>query len=231
MSAPVDLWRIAGRCPDADLATLRAVLSTAERARADAFVFARDRDRYAVFRGAMRQILGQYLGQDPAQVALAIGPHGKPHLAGGGLHFNLSHSGDVGLLALSHAGPVGVDLEATTRAPDHDRLAVRVLSGAERVVFDALPPAARAAAFLRAWTRKEAYLKATGEGLSFSLQDITVTLAPGDPPRIVAIKSRPDAASHWSLHDLAPGGGTIGTLAAPPSATAPRWFDHGALAD
>ncbi len=226
LTGGVDLWRIAP-APDR-LAALRAILSPEETARADAFRFAPDRDRYVAFRGALREVLGRYLDAPPAALIFATGPHGKPHLPGGGLEFNLAHSGDAGLLAVSERGPVGVDLETAERTPDHGRLAARVLSARERATFDALPADQRRAAFLRVWTRKEAYLKATGEGLSFGLDKISVTLAPGDPPRIDHVEGRPDAPARWRLHDLSPGDGAHGALATG-QAAAPRWFDHAAV--
>jgi 4'-phosphopantetheinyl transferase len=218
--AGIDVWRLAlapGR-----LAALRAILSAEEIARADAFCFAPDRDRYVSFRGTLRQVLGSYLHAAPEGIPIAAGPDGKPHLAGGGLEFNLAHSGDAGLLAVSRRGPVGIDIEATDRAPDHDRIAARVLSEAEREVFDILPPERRRAAFLRAWTCKEAYAKATGEGLSFPFARITVALT--GPARLVAVEGRAQEAARWTLHDLSDHT-HAGALAAPPGA-ALRRFDH-----
>jgi 4'-phosphopantetheinyl transferase len=227
MGAGIDIWRIAPA--SGGLAALRAILSPEEAARADAFRFAPDRARYVSFRGALRQVLGRYLGWPPGGIAIETCAYGKPHLPGGRLDFNLAHSGDAALLAVSGCGPVGIDFEGADRTPDHDRLAARVLSAHERAVFDALPADQRRAAFLRVWTRKEAYLKATGEGLSFALDKISVTLAPGDPPRIVAVQGRPDAPARWRLHDLAPGGDAVGALASLQPDAAPRWFDHAAL--
>ena len=226
MPEGIDIWRLAP-APDR-LAALRTILSAEEAARADAFRFAPDRDRYIAFRGALRQVLGRYLDAPPAGLAIATGPHGKPHLPGGP-EFNLAHSGDAGVLAVSALGPVGVDLEGAERTPDHDRLSARVLSLRERAVFDALPADHRRAAFLRVWTRKEAYLKATGEGLSFALDKISVTLAAADPPRILGVEGRPDAPARWRLHDLAPGADAVGALATMQADASPRWFDHAAI--
>jgi 4'-phosphopantetheinyl transferase len=223
MSAPVDLWRIQAARPDPEIASLRAILSPTERARADAFVFAPGQARYAVFRGALRQILGQYLNMVPERVALTTGPHGKPQLPGGALHFNLAHSGPGAVLAVARHGPVGVDIETARTADLAERLAPRVMSGVEIAAFDALSPDARPPAFLRAWTCKEAYVKATGEGLSFPLPCITVALT--GPHRLLHVEGRADDVARWTLHDLATSWDVTGALAAPPGATL-RWFDH-----
>jgi 4'-phosphopantetheinyl transferase len=223
MTPVVDLWRIAAARTGPDIAALRAILTPAERARADAFVFAPDQARYAVFRGALRQVLGRYLNMAPARVALTIGPHGKPHLLGDPLHFNLSHSGPGAVLAVSRAGPVGVDIEAARAGDLADRLSRRVLSAPERAIFDAMTPAARSAAFLRAWTCKEAYVKATGEGLSFPLPRITVALT--GPARLLQIEGRANEETRWALHDLSTGWDVAGALAAPPGADL-HWLDH-----
>jgi 4'-phosphopantetheinyl transferase len=140
MTSPVDLWRIEAARPAPEIASLRAILTPTERARADAFVFAPDQARYAVFRGALRQILGQYLNMAPERVALTTGPHGKPQLPGGALHFNLAHSGPGAVLAVARHGPIGVDIEAARSAGLAARLAPRVMSGAETATFDAPPP-------------------------------------------------------------------------------------------
>jgi 4'-phosphopantetheinyl transferase len=223
MGTGIDIWRLTPA--PCRLVALRAILSPEEAACADAFRFAFDRDRYIAFHGALRKVLGHYLSQAPEGVAISVGPYGKPRLSGGGPDFNLTHSGDAALLAVSGCGPVGIDLEGATRSLDHDRLAARVLSLRERAVFDVLRPDQRRTAFLRIWTRKEAYLKATGEGLSFPLCQISVTLAPGDLPRIEVVEGRPDAPTRWRLHDLAPGGDAVGALATMQSDARMRWFD------
>jgi 4'-phosphopantetheinyl transferase len=223
VTSQVDLWRIEAARPAPEIASLRAILTPTERARADAFVFAPDQARYAVFRGALRQILGQYLNMAPERVALTVGPHGKPQLPGGTLHFNLAHSGPGAVLAVAAHGPIGVDIEAARSADLAERLAPRVMSGAETAAFDALPPDARPPAFLRAWTCKEAYVKATGEGLSFPLPRITVALS--GPARFLHVEGRPNEETRWTLHDLTTGWDVAGALAASPGA-APRWFNH-----
>jgi len=229
--AQIRIWRIGAARPRPQIDALRATLTEAETARADAFRTARDRDRFIVFRGALRDVLGRGLGLAPDRVALAFGPFGKPHLPPGpgpaALHFNLAHSGDLGLLAVCDGGPVGIDVELARPIPRADRIAARVFAVPERAAYDALPAAERPMAFLRCWTRKEAYLKATGDGLSFAPERICVTLGPAEAPRIVHVDARPGEASRWRLHhlDLAPLG-AVGALAAAHDAAAPRWLDY-----
>jgi 4'-phosphopantetheinyl transferase len=229
MTSAVDLWRIPTARPAPEISSLRALLTPAERARADAFRFAPDQARYAVFRGALRQVLGRYLNMAPERVALSVGPHGKPRLPGDALHFNLTHSGPGAVLAVAADGPIGVDIEVARSASLAGRLAPRVLSDAEHAAYDALPAGGRPMAFLRAWTCKEAYVKATGEGLSFPLPRITVALS--GPARLLEVERRNEEPARWALHDLTVGldvaGGwdVAGALAAPPGATL-CWFDH-----
>ncbi len=150
---------------------LRNLLNDEERARAARFHFERDQRRYVAARGLLRELLGERLGLDPAALRLRVGPHGKPALAGGpgALRFNVSHSGDRALFALADGGrEVGVDLESAARlgdARDLPALAARTLTPADLARWRDLPEAGRPGAFLRAWTRLEAYGKATGEGL------------------------------------------------------------------
>lgn len=218
----VDLWRIPAAPP-----APRALLSAAEIARADAFRFAADRARFTACRSALRQVLACYLDEAPERIALVDGPHGKPRLPGGGLHFNLAHSGPEAVLAVSRHGPVGIDIEEARSARHADRLLPRVLSPAERAACAALPDAARAMAFLRAWTCKEAYAKATGEGLSLAVTRITVAL--NGPARLIEVEGRPCEETRWALHALDTGPNMVGALAAAPGA-ALRWFEHGAAA-
>lgn len=224
----VHVWRIeAGAATTA----LRPLLIAAEAARADRFRADRDRDRFVQFRAALRQVLGRHLGLAPVRVPLAEGPHGKPCLAPEAglpdLQFNLAHSGDLALLALCAAAPVGIDLEQARPFPRADRLAARVFSATERAAYADLPPAAREAAFLRGWTRKEAYLKATGDGLTVPLDHVSVTLAPEAPPLLLEVEGRPGAPATWRLHDLGhmlPG--AFGALATPLPDADLRWFVH-----
>lgn len=205
----VHVWRVA--LDDAEQArALRPLLSDEERARADRFYRPEHRVHFAVAHGWKRQILARYAGAPPEGLRFACGAHGKPALEGvGDLHFNLSHSSHVALIAVAAGGPVGVDVEAWDRAVEHLELAERFFSPAERAELRALAHdrAAVVAGFFAAWTRKEAYLKATGHGITRGLHHFDVTLAPGAPARLLADRLDPDATRRWTLAslDVAPG--------------------------
>jgi len=179
----VDVWR-------ADLATAseaeRALLSDAERERAARFVRAEDERRWASARGVLRAVLGATLGADPRELRFAAGPHGKPALSGR-LRFNLSHSADLVLVAVTLDREVGVDVELPRRAVDHVAIARKVLGAAEAERLRALDPPDREREFLRAWVRWEAVLKCHGTGIGGAAErpagpdPWTCDLDPGPP--------------------------------------------------
>lgn len=162
-----------------------AVLSATERQRARRFVFARDRRRFIVARGFLREVLAARLNVEPQSVELAVGPGGKPGLAAAfadsHLRFNLSHCDDIAVVAVSHGRDVGVDVEAIRAMPDADDLATRFFSVREQEAYRALDPRDKPLGFFQCWTRKEAFVKALGDGLSYPLDAFDVSLAPGEP--------------------------------------------------
>jgi 4'-phosphopantetheinyl transferase len=162
-----------------------AILDDRERARAANFRFDRDRQLYILGRMTLRRILAAYLDIMPAEVLLRAGHHGKPELGPpfgiDALHFNVSHSGDVALYAFTRDGPIGVDVEQTRALPDLDGLADLVLSPREKAIFHALAPTDRQDFFQTAWARKEAYLKALGDGLMRSPTSIEFGALLGEP--------------------------------------------------
>lgn len=167
----------------------RGVLCDDERAHADRFVFEKDRSAYTITRGILRTLLGRYLHAPPAALTFTTNPFGKPDLPAGEhsrrLTFNVSHSGDYALLAFAAGVPLGVDIEGLRARHTLTDLASSVLSPRELKEFLQLPEADRPRAFLRAWTRKEAFVKGVGEGLSMPLPTVNAAGAPG-----------------WSIHDL-----------------------------
>ena len=194
----------------ADLETLgdevAAALDRTEEERAARFHFAEDRQRYRACRGLLRHLLGEISGQDPARLVFEYGAHGKPSLAlpDRAIRFNLTHAGRWAMFAIAREGEIGIDLEALERLDHEDgelaRLARRILSEREFAIWEALPElAARRAAFLRAWTRKEAYAKATGRGMSEAFETIEVILDAAAPePTLIA----PGLTNDWLLRDL-----------------------------
>jgi 4'-phosphopantetheinyl transferase len=162
---------------------LGAHLSKAENQRLSRFHFADHRRRYQIGHGALRAILAGYLGCGPADVEFASGPRGKPYLAGPGPHFNLSHSGKLALIGIANF-ELGLDLEKVRRLDSLTEIARKHFSASEFAALDALQGDARELAFYRCWTRKEAYIKAVGEGLSMPLDIFDVSL--DEQPRFLA---------------------------------------------
>jgi 4'-phosphopantetheinyl transferase len=213
---------------------LAACLSEDERARASRFTFDRDARRFKVARSALRTLLGGYLGLAPGGVAFTYQAHGKPALDGirTALGFNLSHSGEVAVVAAGWDRAVGVDVELCRPLPDLAALAARSFAPRERAVLDALPETERPAAFFRCWTRKEAFIKATGLGLAQPLDGFVVSLAPDEPACFLDIEGDPDALARWTLHDLQPPDGYAGALVVEGAVRAvhARALDYGRMA-
>ena len=180
---------------------LGAHLSKAENQRLSRFHFADHRRRYQIGHGALRSILAGYLGCGPADVEFASGPRGKPYLAGPGPHFNLSHSGKLALIGVANF-ELGLDLEKVRRLDSLTEIARKHFSASEFAALDALHGDARELAFYRCWTRKEAYIKAVGEGLSMPLDIFDVSL--DEQPRFLAIRDGKEDAARWSLMDVSP---------------------------
>jgi 4'-phosphopantetheinyl transferase len=210
----------------AEIAELGALLDPAEQARAARFHFARDRRHYVASRGFLRRLLGAALGMPAPALVFEYGAQGKPALAAAFspdriLRFNLAHSAGRAMFALAWDREIGIDLESATRLQRDVNalpgLAARVLSQRELAIWQALPDAAtRHAAFLRAWTRKEAYVKATGKGLFDELGDIEVALDAAAPKSSLMLRSIPqegEIVRHWALHDLSAPDGFAAALA------------------
>lgn len=206
----VHVWRVR-LDPAVDVRDSWDLLSDDERSRAGRLVQEHHRRRFVAAHAGLRRILAGYTASAPRALEFARGPHGKPALAMAGagsrpgLEFNLSHSGDLGLVAVARERPVGVDLERWKHEMDHLALAARFFSPAERASLQAL--AARrddlVYGFFAAWTRKEAYLKARGEGVMRGLHHFDVTLAPEEPARLLA--DRLDAAiERWRMRAIFP---------------------------
>jgi 4'-phosphopantetheinyl transferase len=187
------------------------LLSAGERDRAGRFYFEKDRKHYIMARGQLRVILSRYLDTNPDQLRFRSNPYGKPGLTGLSgmewLTFNVSHSGGLALYAVAHSRRVGIDLERIREDVSCDLLARRFFSARENDALHALPPEAKTKAFFDCWTRKEAYIKGRGEGLSIPLEQFDVSLGPGEPAKLLGNRLHPDDVSRWSLQEitLAPG--------------------------
>lgn len=194
-----------------------ATLSPDEKARAERFRFEKHRDRFIAGRGMVREILGRYLQSQPAALRFDYLMNGKPALAGkfasGGIHFNLSHSEDLALVAVTRIGIVGVDVECVREIKEVDDLVARFFSRRENELFQKVPSPEKPVAFFNLWTRKEALLKATGEGITRSLSLVEVSFLPGEPARLLAVSGDTAKAAQWSLRELQPAQEFVGAVA------------------
>lgn len=195
---------VRGRCEQ--------VLSPDEHSRAARMRFQHPRDSFIGTRGALRHLLGRYLELDPASIRFAYGPNGKPELAQDcGVRFNVAHSGPVAVFAFTMGCEIGVDLEQLRPLPDLEEIARRYFCAEEAAEIDSLPPGERELAFFTCWTRKEAYIKASGAGLARPLSSFRVASVPGEPGTL-SLRDQ-EATGSWSLHDLALAPGCAAAIA------------------
>ena len=215
-SGEVHVWLGALDVPAEKLQELNTLLQPDELARADRFLQAHHRVHSAAARGYLRTLLGRYLGVAPRSVELQFNSFGKPSLAGGltagGLRFNLSHSHGLALFAFARGRELGVDIERIRPDFASADIARRFFCVAESARLLSLPPELQPKAFFECWTRKEAYIKARGDGLSRRLDSFEVAFGPGVASSIVSAADEPDAATRWSVHDLQPADGYCGAL-------------------
>ena len=226
----VHLWRVP--VDPGQIAGAEALLSPEERTRAGRYRFPEDAGRFIMCRAALRILLGRYQDAAPQTIAISCGPFGKPMLARSSNspdqsapEFNVSHSGSYALLGFRRHHPLGLDLERLRRMPDRDALVERFFSPAERQEYLALPPGQRTAGFFNGWTRKEAIVKALGEGLSRPLDSFDVSLSPAEPARLLRIGPDRGEESRWSLLSFAPAAGYVAAAASEGSLRAPSFFD------
>ncbi len=199
----IQVWLATVPPDEATLAGFTSRLSLDERERAERFGAGEPRRQFVFGRAVLRQLLGACLNVEPAALVFGLQPRGKPFLASsalaGNLRFNLSHSGQMTAIALARGREVGVDIESIQRLDDLPLLAERIFSPCERGELFSLPEPQQRAAFFNGWTRKEAWLKATGEGLTNDLPAIGVTLAPGKKPELLELPAGPGAARRWAI--------------------------------
>jgi 4'-phosphopantetheinyl transferase len=209
----IHIWRANLDVDSAVREHLSTFLSLEERERGARFAFARDRDRFLVRRAVLRQLLGSYLGDPPQDIILATQVHGKPTLTAAtripSLRFNLSHSDGLALFAFCLGHEVGIDVEKIRPEVAFEGIESNYFSPKEQTELRTIPAELRAESFFLCWTRKEAYIKARGEGLHIPLESFDVSLAPGK----LAILNSSDK-DRWSLYSLRPGTGFVGALVA-----------------
>ncbi len=210
----VHVWRT--RLDADDDGWRRHLLSEEEVVRADRFVRDIHGKRFTAARATLRVLIGRYLSIEASDVAFAYNELGKPSLASEfasrALEFNVSHSEDVALLAFSRGRELGVDIEHLSERPDFEKLARRYFSPAEVRSLTDVPSSERLPAFYRCWTRKEAYIKAKGRGLSISLSSFDVAFAPAEFPTLLRAEGGDAERARWRIHDIQPGGEFVGAL-------------------
>lgn len=213
----VDVWRVDLDRLSTHLDHYYQTLSVDEAARSQRFHFVRDRDQFVIARGVLRTILGLYLMVQPERLTFNYSMYGKPSLGGEwqgcGLNFNISHSHGLALVAIMRGAPVGVDVEWMRADLADEQIARRFFSSYEVEALQAQPQPDRTEAFFNCWTRKEAYIKGRGEGLSLPLNQFDVTLSLGQPACLIATRPDPYEKELWSLFHLEPGPGYVGALA------------------
>jgi 4'-phosphopantetheinyl transferase len=209
----IHVWRANLDGDEIALHRFEETLAPDETARANRFVFPKDRNRYVTARGALRELLGRYLNRSPAEVEFEYASKGKPSLRAAvnkrSVQFNVSHSRGLALLAFALGRNLGIDVEFIRPEFPADEIAERYFSPKEVTELRTLPPSLRAEGFYLCWTRKEAYIKAIGEGLHIPLESFNVSLTPGRPERLESADS-----SRWTMRSLYPGPLYAGALVA-----------------
>jgi 4'-phosphopantetheinyl transferase len=213
----VHVWFVELAASAASVEACFRSLSADERERASRFRFEHLKTAFTLSRGILRVLLGSYLAIEPDRVRFAYEPRGKPRVAfpDTPLEFNLAHSGKFATYAFAVGCELGVDIEEVRPARDQESIVRRFFSREEREEWLELDLSQRDEAFFRCWTRKEAYIKALGDGLSMPLDSFRMSLRQGVPAALIYAAGDPTAASKWSLCSLAPADGYIGSLAVP----------------
>ncbi len=211
------IWHFPLHKQDQTIVKLQNLLNHDEREKAQRFSTMLLQCRFIVGRASLRLILGRYLNEEPSELKFEYGEFGKPALKNKNdlcsLHFNMANSHDLGTIAVTNGRHVGIDVEQVRTIEDMDIIALKSFSPFERSVYSTIDPKDRTTAFLRCWTRKEAYLKATGRGLSLPLDQFDVSLAPGEEARLLRVEHDPDEVTRWTLSDVNYGSDYIGTVA------------------
>jgi 4'-phosphopantetheinyl transferase len=216
-SRDIHVWSAALRHSPERIAAYAGILSEDERGRAERFHFERDRSRFIAGRGVLRTILGRYLEREPAEIRFGYGARSKPFLADGAsdIQFNLTHSDELALLAVTRLSSPGIDVERLRGVRDIEGIAARFFSASESDGLMALPDEQKTKAFFNLWTRKEAWLKATGEGISDSLNQVEVTFLAGEAARLTRLFGNEGAIADWWMQELEPVPDFVGALAIP----------------
>jgi 4'-phosphopantetheinyl transferase len=211
----IHVWRASLDVAPSTIQLLRPLLNSDELTRAQRFRFAKDGDRHIVGRGVLRMLLAGYIQQPPAELLFDYNQYGKPALShlpkGRSIEFNISHSHNIALFAFTSIGPLGVDVEYMRKDIEYEQLAHQFFSVQENATLQSLPKTLWRQTFYNCWTRKEAYIKARGEGLSIPLDQFDVSLKPEEPAALLS--SRESDVADWTMQALAPGPDYAGAVA------------------
>lgn len=217
-AAEIHIWHATLDISESRLESLSKTISGDEKQRAQRLYFERDRRHFITSRGILRTILGNYLGIGEGQVQFCYAVNGKPTVQSSPchrtIHFNLSHSNGEALFAFTLSSQIGIDIEKIRYVLDMDQIAGRFFSLQERELFCSLPRAEKEEAFFCCWTRKEAFIKATGEGLARPMDSFTVPFIPGETSMFLHIHSNSLNPVQWSLHAFKPKPGYVAALVA-----------------
>ena len=210
----VHIWRADLEVDECFQSSLLKHLSPDEKNRAGKFRFAKDRCNFVAARGILRLLLGKYLEIKPAEISFQYSKFGKPGIANNNsLQFNISHSQNIALFAFTKRFNIGVDVEFVNPSIEVKDIATNFFSTNEIMNLLALPEKQQALGFFNCWTRKEAFIKAVGEGLSFPLDKFEVSLEPDKPAELLATHWEPEAVSKWSMYSMSPAANFVGCLA------------------
>lgn len=200
----VHVWCVFLDQRESRIRQLETTLSDEEKTRAERFHFQKDRDHFIVARGVLRDILSRYLKRQAEQLSFCYNDYGKPKLAEDSkrLNFNVSHSGGIALYTVTCGREVGIDVEQIRPDFAEEPIAERFFSQDEVAVFCDLESHEKKEAFFNCWTRKEAFIKATGKGVSFGLDNFDVCLVPGKSAALLSVKGDREEARRWSLINL-----------------------------
>ncbi|NEQ40924.1 MAG: 4'-phosphopantetheinyl transferase superfamily protein [Okeania sp. SIO3I5] len=209
----VHIWSTNLKLSSGQIEKLSTILSSDEIERAKRFYFEKDKNRFIIARGTLRKILSRYLNIEAQKLQFAYSDRGKPYLTNTSILFNLSHSQDLALYAITQVNLIGIDLEYIRPMNDVENLAKRFFSPQEYNLISQLPPQKQQETFFKLWTCKEAYLKATGDGLAGGLEKVEICLTPEKPVEFFSINGDIEEASHWYLHQFIPQANYIAAVA------------------
>lgn len=226
----VHIWRTSLVKTFQEKTRLQTFLAADEIVRARSFLSQEQQERWIVARGTLRFLLGAYLGICPSRLSFLYNQYGKPTIGGeeraAGLHFNLSHSADCAFYAFTYRRRLGLDVEHLRSNLAGLRLARKKFALGEYEALQALPPREQARAFFTCWTRKEAYIKARGEGIAYGLKSFEVSLKPSEPAALLVNRQNALECERWSMHDLVAGPDYVGALVVERSAQALTYCSH-----